>query len=84
MGLLKSKFRQFLTELSARDTSVFSFPDDILRKCQWIFTKLCVCIDIVETWFEIADGKFRQYLTELSARSTSVFYFKDNNLSKPQ
>ena len=28
--------------------SVFSFPDDNLSKYQWIFTKLGVCIDIVE------------------------------------
>ena len=50
------KFRQFLIEFSARDASVFSFPDDNLSKCQWIFTKLGVCIGIVETWFGIADG----------------------------
>ena len=28
LGLLMGEFRQFLTELTARDTSVFSFPDD--------------------------------------------------------
>ena len=49
------KFRQFLTELPARDTSVFSYLDDNFSKYQWIFTKLGVCIDIVEIWFEIAD-----------------------------
>ena len=27
------------------------FPDDSLRK----FTKLCVCMDIMETWFAIVD-----------------------------
>ena len=31
-----------------------SFPDDNLRKRQWIFTKLGMCIDIVEMWFGIA------------------------------
>ena len=40
------KFRQFLTELSTRDTSVFSFPGNNLSKYQWIFTKLSMCIDI--------------------------------------
>ena len=30
LGLLMGKFRQFLTELSARDTPIFSFPDDNL------------------------------------------------------
>ena len=34
-----------------------SFPDDNLSKCQWIFTKLGVCIDIVEIWFGIANGQ---------------------------
>ena len=28
--------------------SDFSFPDDNLSKYQWIFTKLGMCIDIVE------------------------------------
>ena len=35
----------------------FSFPDDKLSKHQWIFTKLCMCIDIVEIWFGIANGQ---------------------------
>ena len=51
------KFCQFLTELSARDTPIFSFPDDNLSKHQWIFTKLGICIDIVEIWFGIANGQ---------------------------
>ena len=51
------KFRQFLTELSARDTPIFSFLDDNLSKHQWIFTKLGMCIDIVEIWFGIAYGQ---------------------------
>ena len=58
LGLLMDEFRQFLTELSACDTFVFSFPDDNLSKYQWIFTKLDVCIEIVEIWFGIADGHF--------------------------
>ena len=31
-GLLMGEFRQFFTELSARDTPIFSFPDDNLSK----------------------------------------------------
>ena len=31
LGLLMGKFLQILTELSARDTPIFSFPDDNLR-----------------------------------------------------
>ena len=57
LGLLMGKFRQFLTELSARDTPIFSFPDDNLSKHQWIFTKLGICIDNVEIWFGIANGQ---------------------------
>ena len=32
-----------------------SFPDDNLSKHQWIFTKLGMCIDIVDVWFGIAN-----------------------------
>ena len=42
------EFRQNFTELYARDTPIFSFPDDNLSKHQWILTKLGMCIDIVE------------------------------------
>ena len=55
LGLLMGKFRQILTELSARDTPMFSFSDDNLSKHQWIFTKLGVCIDTVEIWYGIAN-----------------------------
>ena len=51
------KFHQFLTELSAQDTPIFSFPDDNLTKHQQIFTKLSMCIHIVEIWFGIANGQ---------------------------
>ena len=50
-------FCQILTELSARDTPIFSFLDDNVSKHQWIFTKLGICIDIVEIWFGIANGQ---------------------------
>ena len=51
------RFRQILTELSAQDTPIFLFPDDNLSKRQWIFTKLGMCIDIVEIWIGIANGQ---------------------------
>ena len=35
----------------------FSFPEDTLSKLQWVFTKLGMCIDIVEIWFVIANGQ---------------------------
>ena len=47
------KFRQLLTELSARDMSKCSFPDDNFNKYQWIFTKLGACIDIVKIWAQL-------------------------------
>ena len=49
------KFRQIWTELSARDTPTFSFPENNFSKSQGILTKLGTCIDIVEIWFGIAN-----------------------------
>ena len=51
------KFRQIFTELSARDTPIFSFSDDNLSKLQEILTKLAIFIDIKEIWFGIANGR---------------------------
>ena len=60
------EFHQFLTELSAGDMSVFSFQDNNFSKYQWIFTKLCICIAVVEIWFGIyLMGEFRQFLTRV-------------------
>ena len=61
--------------------SVFSFRDDNFSLYEWIFTKLDVCIEIVETLFGIADGQFS---SELSSRDTSVFSYLDDNFSKYQ
>ena len=36
---------------------VFSFLDDNLSKRQWIFSKLRMCLDIVEIWFGIDNGQ---------------------------
>ena len=55
--LLMVKFLQILTELSAQDTPIFSFPEDNLRKCQGILTKIGTCIDMKEIWFGIANGQ---------------------------
>ena len=53
------KFRQFLTALSARDMSVFSFLDNNFSKYKWIFTKLGMCIEliVVEIFIKIANGQ---------------------------
>ena len=50
------KFRIFLTDLSARDTSDFSFQSNSLSKYQCIVTKLDTSINIVEIWFGISNG----------------------------
>ena len=70
--------------VSVPPSILFSFPGDNLSKHQWIFTKLGMCIDIMEIWFGIANGQFRQIFTELSARDTPIFSFPDDNLSKEQ
>ena len=44
---------KFLTVLSAPDMSIFLFLDDNFNKCQWIFTKLGMCNDIVEIWAQL-------------------------------
>ena len=67
---------------SVRPSVRFSFPDDNLSKYQWIFTKLGMCIDIVEIWFGIANGQISSIFDELSARDTSILSFPDYNLSK--
>ena len=41
--------------------SVFSFLDDNLSKYQWIFTKLGVCIDIVEIRFGIVNEQISSF-----------------------
>ena len=69
------KFRQFLTKLSAHDMSEFSFPDDNFSKYQWIFTKLGVCIDIVNIWFWIADGQITSVFDSYLPVSCPYFHF---------
>ena len=54
---------------------IFPFPDDNLSKNQYTFTKLGLCIDIVELWFEIAKKQISS-IFELSAYDTSGFCFQ--------
>ena len=51
------RISQILTELPARDTPNFRFPDDNLSKCQGILTKLGICVDMKEIWFGLAYGQ---------------------------
>ena len=57
LELLMGKFCHILTESSAWHISVDLFLDDSLSIYQLIFTKLCMCINIVEIWFGIANGQ---------------------------
>ena len=75
LGLLIGEFRQFFT-LSACNTSILLFPS----KSEWIFTKLGMCINIVEICFLIANGQ----ILSVFDSDTSVFSFHDSNLSKSQ
>ena len=50
------------TELSARDTPIFSFPGDNFNKQQGILTKLAICIDSKEIRFGIANGQISSIL----------------------
>ena len=84
LRMLMGKFRHFLTELSAHDTSVFSFLDDNLSKYQWIFTKLVCTLILWRSGLGLLMAKFHQMLTELSTRDMSLFSFPDGNLSKYQ
>ena len=53
----------------------------ITSKCQWIFTKLGMCIDIVEIWFGIAYGQissiFDSYLPA-TRLWWGIFYYQEN------
>ena len=77
-------FRQILTELSARDTPIFSFLDDNLSKRQLISTKLGMCIDIVEIWLRIVNGQISSNFDGVICQDTPIFSFLDDNLSKCQ
>ena len=70
------KFCQFLTELSARDMPIFPFPDDNLSKHQWIFTKLGMCIDIVEICFGIANGQISSIFDGVICPRRPYFRFR--------
>ena len=57
----------------------FSFPDDKLSRRQWIFTKLGMCIDIVEIWFGIANGQISSNFDSYLPETRPYFHFPDDN-----
>ena len=66
--------------LSGVRQSVFSFPDDNLSKCQWIFTKLGVCIDIVEIWLGTVNGQILSVFDRDLPMIRPYFHFRMINL----
>ena len=61
----------------------FSFPDDNLSKHQLIFTKLGMCIDIVDIWSGIANGQISSNFNGvIFPRHAHIFSFPDGILSK--
>ena len=63
VGLLMCKFRKFLTELSARHSSVFLFSDDNMSKYQSVYTKLDIALILWLSGLVLQMGKFCQLLT---------------------
>ena len=52
-----SRTRVNIEHLSVIHPSILSFLNDKLNKCQWIFNKIGMCIDIVKIWIGIANGQ---------------------------
>ena len=68
------KFRQIFTELSARDTPIFSFRDDNLSKLEGILTKIALCHDIKEIWFGIPKGQISSNIyVVICPRHSNIF-----------
>ena len=52
------------------------FLDDNLSKHHWIFTKLGMCIDIVEIWFGIANGEILSISDRDLPKTHPYFHFQ--------
>ena len=74
LGLLMGKYHQFW-QLSARGRSIFSFPGDNFSKYQWLFTKLGVCINIVEICFGVADRQISSIFDSYLPGTRRYFHF---------
>ena len=61
-----------------------SFPVYNLSNHRWIFTKLGMCIDIVEIWVSIAYGQISLIFDKVTARQMTIVSFPDDNLSEYQ
>ena len=76
------KFRQIFTELSARDTPIFSFSDDNLVNNKEFSSNLLYALTLRRSGLGLLMGKFHQIFTGLSAQDTPIFSFPDDNFSK--
>ena len=56
-------------------SSVIPFPDDNFNKCEWIFPKLGVCIDIMEIWIGIANGQIFSIFDKVTSQQHSNYLF---------
>ena len=72
----------FLTELSARDTPIFSFPDYNLSNNKKFSPNSLYALTLRRSGLGLLMGKFRQFFMELSAWDTPIFSFPDDNFSK--
>ena len=63
-----------LTKLSAHDTSIFLFQANHLSKSQWIFTKLDMCIDIVQVLSGYIISIFDSYLPSTNKGEVLSFH----------
>ena len=70
------KFCQILTVICPRHIFLFRWK---LSKYHWIFTKLGMCIDIVEIWFGIANGQISSNFDK-SYLPATYFCFRTINL----
>ena len=61
---------------SVISTCVFSVPDDNSSRYQWIFTKLGVCISIVDLWFGIANGQISSVFDSYLHVTCPYFHFR--------
>ena len=77
------KFCQFLTAICPQHVCIFISRDNF-SKCQWIFVKLGICIDIVQIWFRIADGQSLSIFDSHLPAICLYFHFRMKEFSKYQ
>ena len=68
--------RPFICQSYIHPSVRISFPDNNLSKHQWIFTKLGLCIDIVngQIWFGIVNGQILSNFDKVICREhTHIF-----------